>query len=267
MRSSIALLVLFTHLFALTAAHRDWWLKGLPKCWQSCFADTEDGCSSSSCICNTSDDSPSYLPSAVSCAVNKCDADDWALALVLGPLDLLCRGIQCPIPKEVMDSAYAAAADHSNSETPPKPPAPKPTSKKPEHTSLASDNAPELTSIVRSTLTKTTTDSNGHTLQVVVPIAVGPSGIVTGSMSTSTLSGSATPTGTPPALTTRPPADTSLPELSLLPSSTAGPPSNGGAAAGNGSPFDVSAAQSRFTVPACMSGVSVLAMLYLALAR
>lgn len=49
MRSTTALLVLLAHLFALTAAHRDWWLKSLPTCWQSCFADTEDGCSSSSC--------------------------------------------------------------------------------------------------------------------------------------------------------------------------------------------------------------------------
>lgn len=52
MRSTTALLVLLANLFALTTAHRDWWLKGLPKCWQSCFADTEDGCSSSSCKTN-----------------------------------------------------------------------------------------------------------------------------------------------------------------------------------------------------------------------
>ncbi|OAK94346.1 hypothetical protein IQ06DRAFT_382054 [Phaeosphaeriaceae sp. SRC1lsM3a] len=265
MRSTTALLVLLANLFALTTAHRDWWLKGLPKCWQSCFADTEDGCSSSSCICNTSDDSPSYLPSAVSCAVNKCAADDWALELVLGPLDLLCRGIQCPIPKEVMDNAYAAASDDTSSETPSPPPAPKPTSKKPAHTSSAGDDAPQLTSTVRSTLTKTTTDNNGHTLQVIVPIALGPSGIVTGSMSTSTLSGRATTTGAPSSAITSPPAATSLPELSLLPSSTPPPSSNGGAAGGNGSPFDVSAAASLSVASAWLSGLGALAILCLAL--
>jgi hypothetical protein len=49
MVSSTALMVvLFAQLFALGAA-RDLWLPSLPRCWQSCFANTGDGCSSSSC--------------------------------------------------------------------------------------------------------------------------------------------------------------------------------------------------------------------------
>jgi hypothetical protein len=49
MVSSTALLVvLFAQLFALSAA-RDLWLQSLPRCWQSCFSNTGDGCSSSSC--------------------------------------------------------------------------------------------------------------------------------------------------------------------------------------------------------------------------
>lgn len=166
-----------------------------------------------------------------------------------------------------MDAAYAAASDDSSSETPsPPPPAPKPT-KKPGQTPSASYDAPELTSTVRSTLTKTTTDSNGHTLQVIVPIAVGPSGMVTGSISTSTISGRPTTTGSPSAVTTNPPAHTSLPELSLLPSSTAPAPANaGGASGGNGSPFDVSGDASRSAASLYLSSLGVLAMFYLALA-
>lgn len=202
----------------------------------------------------------------MSCAVSKCDADDWALELVLGPLDLLCRATRCPIPKDVLDAAYAAASDDASPETPPAS-APKPT-KKPGQTPSASYDAPELTSTVRSTLTKTTTDSNGHTLQVIVPIAVGPSGVVTGSMSTSTLSGRPATTAPPSAATTSPPAHTSLPELSLLPSSTApapAPANGGGAAGGNGSPFDVSAATSCFATSISLSSLGVFAMVWVTL--
>jgi hypothetical protein len=47
MLSATTLLVLF---FALrVAAHGGDWFQTLPKCWQSCFQTTEDGCSSSKC--------------------------------------------------------------------------------------------------------------------------------------------------------------------------------------------------------------------------
>ncbi|EAT77605.2 hypothetical protein SNOG_15062 [Parastagonospora nodorum SN15] len=116
-------------IFAMQVAARgsDVWLGALPNCWQRCFANTEDGCSSSSCkarlsrmkgradnttgVCSTAESSESYLSKAVSCAVQKCDAEEFALELALGPLQLLCFGLGCPISKDVMDEAYAAASD------------------------------------------------------------------------------------------------------------------------------------------------------------
>ena len=42
--------LLFAHVFALGAvAHRDWWLQGLPKCWQDCLGNTEAGCGYRKC--------------------------------------------------------------------------------------------------------------------------------------------------------------------------------------------------------------------------
>jgi hypothetical protein len=53
MRLAIALLLAVAQLFALTTAHRDFLFKGLPECFQNCFKDTGDGCSSTSCALNS----------------------------------------------------------------------------------------------------------------------------------------------------------------------------------------------------------------------
>jgi len=259
-------------LFALQVAGRgsDVWLRALPNCWQRCFANTEDGCTSSSCrlrfnrtkrradmitgVCSTSEDSESYLSKAVSCAVQKCDAEEFALELALGPLQLLCLGLGRPISKDVMDEAYAAASGTT----------PNPTnSKKPDQTtSKARSEALELTSVIRSTLTQTTTDSNGNTLQVVVPIAIGPSGIVTGSFSTSTLSGQATTTSATTPMS--PLAEPSLPELSLFSplTPTAAPQrtGTGSSRGGNGSPFDMAGTASKWTISIPLLGLGALAV-------
>ncbi|KAF1834266.1 hypothetical protein BDW02DRAFT_569283 [Decorospora gaudefroyi] len=111
MRSPAAQWLLFAQLFALgVAAHRDWWLQTLPQCWQDCLANTQNGCSSRKCICNSGEESASYLPSAVACAVSACEAADWTVELALRPLQLYCEAIDCAIPDEVMDDAYAATS-------------------------------------------------------------------------------------------------------------------------------------------------------------
>jgi hypothetical protein len=153
-----------------------------------------------------------------------------------------------------MDEAYAAASDT----------APNPTnSNKPDQTtSKARSEALELTSVIRSTLTQTTTDSNGNTLQVVVPIAVGPSGIVTGSFSTSTMSGQATATSATTSMS--PLAEPSLPELSLFSplTPTAAPQrtGTGSSSGGNGSPFDMAGTASKWTFSIPLLGLGALAV-------
>ncbi|KAH7085822.1 hypothetical protein BKA63DRAFT_560452 [Paraphoma chrysanthemicola] len=265
MRSFLLLQALVAPLFAVAVgAHRDWWMQTLPTCWQNCFANTGDGCGSSTCICQTSQESDSYLPSAISCAVSKCNAADWALDLVLGQLQLLCTGLSCAIPDDVMDEAYAAASDSDDEgPKPTRTPATATSTKKSAH--KTSTAAPALTSIVRSTFTRTTTDSSGHTVQVVVPIAVGPSGIVTGSIATSTLSGQTASTGALSSVLSSPSAQDSLRASSQPSTSTSAAASQRteAPARGNGSPFEnMQATGSKWTCPNSLMGFAVLMLLF-----
>ncbi|KNG48710.1 hypothetical protein DDE82_002644 [Stemphylium lycopersici] len=263
--------LLFAQLFAFgVAAHWDWWLQGLPNCWQDCVASTQDGCSSRKCMCKTSGSSASYLPNAVACAVSTCDADEWALELVLGPLQLYCDAIDFSIPDQVMDNAYSAASDeskqtsttttrqvHSSTKesksktdsptlTATAASAPTPTSTPTTTTTgkHSSDETEDLTSAVSTTITETTTDSAGNTLQIIVPIVMGPTSISTGSIVTSTVGGSSRSHSSSAHSTTSaspsPTAQTPSPAPTADPSSTlesgseeTEPPANG-----NGSPFE-----------------------------
>ncbi|CAN9176426.1 unnamed protein product [Alternaria alternata] len=254
--------LLFAHVFALGAvAHRDWWLQGLPKC-----------------ICQTSESSASYLPSAVACAVTNCDADDWALELVLGPLELYCDAIGCTIPAEVVDDAYDAV---SSSYVPPSttraPPtttaaAPKPITTTTTTSESDDDDSDGFTSPVSTIITRTTTDGDGNTLQIVVPIVVNPTGISTGSIVTSTVAG-ASPTS---AVSLR--SETAQPSA---PAPTAGassiaspPPSATGSgsdepdppANGDGSPFvNMQAGAGRWAVSIPLMTMGAFAVLWMRL--
>ncbi|KAH7095468.1 hypothetical protein FB567DRAFT_31031 [Paraphoma chrysanthemicola] len=264
MRSFLLLLALVVPHFAVgVAAHRDWWMQTLPTCWQNCFASTGDGCGSSTCICQTSQESDSYLPSAVSCAVSRCNAADWALDLVLGQLQLLCTGLSCAIPDDVMEEAYAAASG-SDDEGPGPSRTPAVASSTKKSAYKTSTAAPQLTSIIRSTFTRTTTDSSGHTVQVVVPIAVGPSGIVTGSIATSTLSGQAASTRVPSSFLPSSSAQDSLRASSQPSTSTSAAASQRteAPARGNGSPFEnMQATGSKWTCPNPLLGFAALMLL------
>ncbi|CAI9635576.1 hypothetical protein GT037_005447 [Alternaria burnsii] len=270
--------LLFAHAFALGAvAHRDWWLQGLPKCWQDCLGNTEAGCGYRKCICQTSESSASYLPSAVACAVTNCDADDWALELVLGPLELYCDAIGCTIPAEVVDDAYDAV---SSSYVPPSttraPPTTTVAAPKPTTTTSGSDDddSDGFTSPVSTIITRTTTDGDGNTLQIVVPIVVNPTGISTGSIVTSTVAG-ASPTS---AVSLRSEtAQPSAPAPTAGASPTASPPpsatgSGSGSdepdppANGDGSPFvNMQAGAERWAVSIPLMAMGAFAVLWMRL--
>jgi hypothetical protein len=203
----------------------------------------------------------------VSCAVSRCNADHLALDLALGSLELLCAGIGDRIPKDIMDDAYAAAAD-SDSDSDDEPSrsthTPAPTTSK-QKTAKTSNVATELTNTIRSTFTTTTTDSNGNTLQIVVPVVIGPSRIDTGAPSTSTMSGQVTSSAAPSSAHTSLTPEPSLPSLMLLPASTSAPGSQrvGGSAGGSGSPFDVSTGASQSTAPGVLLALGAFAILYM----
>ncbi|KAF2833492.1 hypothetical protein CC86DRAFT_461844 [Ophiobolus disseminans] len=267
MRSSLALLAFFAHLFALrVVAHKDYWQINLQKCWRDCFGKTEDGCSSSSCVCNTSQDSDSYLPNVVSCAVSSCPADVWATQLVVGPLQLICLALNSPIPDDTMDAAYAAASKPSKSTGRPAATSSKTTEHK---TSNGGDDDQKLTTTIKSTLTRTTTDSSGNTLVVFVPVMIGPAGVFTGAMSTSTLTGRATPSNVPSSVAASPSpsaAASSLTPTQLPPSSTAaaGTQRPNNPQGGNGSPFEnMQAAASKWAVSGPLLGLGALALLFM----
>ncbi|CAN9171848.1 unnamed protein product [Alternaria alternata] len=211
--------LLFAHVFALGAvAHRDWWLQGLPKCWQDCLGNTE---------------------------------------------------------AEVVDDAYDAV---SSSYVPPSttraPPtttaaAPKPTTTTSESNDDDSDG---FTSPVSTTITRTTTDGDGNTLQIVVPIVVNPTGISTGSIVTSTVAG-ASPTS---AVSLRSEtAQPSAPAPTAGASSTASPPSSvtgSGSdeadppANGDGSPFvNMQAGAERWAVSIPLMAMGAFAVLWMRL--
>ena len=199
-------------------------------------------------ICQTSESSTSYLSSAVACAVSSCKADESDIELVLGPLELYCDAIGCTIPAEVVEDAYAAVAStadppkptHAAPTTKPAPAAPKPpttTTQTDEHDDAGAD----LTSAISTTITKTSTDGDGNTLQIIVPIVMGPTQISTGSIITSTVAGG-TPVSTisSPSPSAQPSAPVPTPGASFTQTSSASgseetdpPPANG-----NGSPFE-----------------------------
>jgi hypothetical protein len=166
-----------------------------------------------------------------------------------------------------MADAYAAAgdADDEPQQHTPKPATPTSSKQSERKSSKGGNDAQPLTSTMRSTITKTTTDSSGNTLQIVVPIVVGPSGVSTGATSTSTLSGRATSTR---ASLSASPAAASTPNLTLLPSSTSATGSQqtrspgGGGGGGSGSPFDVPAGACRWVVSGPLLGLGILAMVF-----
>lgn len=221
---------------AVAHGHGGWdWVHGLPKCWESCLKSTSDGCNSKSCICDSSQDDD-YLTSAVECVVRSCGAEELEVDLTfLAPLQMYCAATGDDIPDSVMSSAYACATATATSATP------SPT-RKVEHSSQENNGhkttkeaSNGLESTVTSTVTLTTTNGEGSTLQVLIPIVMGPSTMTTGEIITSTLDSKSTAS----------PAASSTPEPVAAAPTQAQDSSSPSATAketniGQGSPFDIS---------------------------
>ncbi|KAL5419351.1 hypothetical protein PMIN03_000542 [Paraphaeosphaeria minitans] len=180
-----------------------------------------------------------YLTSAVECVVQSCSADGLNVILsFLAPLQMYCKATRNEIPNEIMSSAYACAvATSTSTSTTPSP------TRKVEHSTQApktsTDAGKGLESTVTSTVTVTTTNKSGSTLQVLIPIVLGPSTMTTGEMITSTLDSKPTAsrvaTSNAEAVGSTAAAP-SQPQVSPASSATAQATN-----IGNGSPFDLSA--------------------------
>ncbi|KAK7193652.1 hypothetical protein DPSP01_000203 [Paraphaeosphaeria sporulosa] len=213
------------------------WVHGLPSCWEDCLDNS--GCDSKSCICESSQNGD-YLTSAVECAVRSCNADGLNVALsFLAPLQMYCKATRNEIPDEIMSSAYSCATATSTSATPT-------TTRKDEHSTQApktsKDAGSGLESTITSTITVTTTDESGSTLQVLIPIVMGPSTMTTGEMITSTLDSK--PTASPAATSNAEAAGSTAAVPVPAPSQPQESPASSATAKatsiGNGSPFDLS---------------------------
>jgi hypothetical protein len=134
--------------------------------------------------------------------IQQCDAEDWTLETkFLSPLQWYCGAVDKDIPDDIISSAYAAATATGTATTPL-------TTRKVEHSDkpgsprTTDQGDAELTAVFTSTKTMTTTNADGQTLQIMVPVIMGPSTISFGKTVTSTLSGEATttsPTSGPPS--------------------------------------------------------------------
>jgi hypothetical protein len=177
-------------------------------------------------ICESSQDGD-YLTKSVECAVQSCSADGVNVVLnFLAPLQMYCKATRDDIPDEVMSSAYACATATATSATPS-------FTRNVEHSTQASKTSKGLgnglESTIISTVTVTTTDESGNTLQLLIPIVMGPSTMTTGEMMTSTLGSKPTAS---PAATSNAEAAASTSTASSRAQATN---------IGNGSPFDLSA--------------------------
>ncbi|KAF2272551.1 uncharacterized protein EI97DRAFT_203879 [Westerdykella ornata] len=262
MHSAVASSILFWLLAIGVSAHWDW-VKDFPDCWRHCLKGNGGGCASSECICDASqiDD---FLPPAVSCVATKCDANDFALRLsLLLPLEGYCHFVGNEIPDDIMSSAYAATTATVTS-------APKASSThKGDHdrprTTKGRDY--DLTATVTSTFTATTTNEEGQTLQIIVPVVIGRETISYGKTTTSTLEKKTTVESVASAtarptvrITSAGPTQTEAQATSTtLTSKAAQRTSNS-----NGSPFEnMQAEAGRHEVPGIFTGLgAVIGMLF-----
>ncbi|KAL1607890.1 hypothetical protein SLS60_002828 [Paraconiothyrium brasiliense] len=206
------------------------------------------------CICESSQDDD-YLTSAVECAVQDCKFDGLNVALTfLAPLQMYCKATQDEIPDEILSSAYACATA-TTSATPS-------STRKVEHSTQGSETSKlsgnGLKSTITSTVTVTTTNDNGNTLQVLIPIVMGPSTITTGDMVTSTLESK--PTASPAATSNADAAASTAAAPSQPKQSSASSATAQATNIGNGSPFDLSAqgGSTRWSFSAALVGFGVL---------
>jgi hypothetical protein len=156
--------------------------------------------------------------------VSRCDADHGSLDLALGSLELLCAATSSRIPKDVMNDAYAAAAD-------------------------GDDTGSQSTTTTRTQKTSTARTATAES---------------TFSTTSSTLSTRATSTEAPPRPITEPslPSLMLLPTATLAAGSQRTGNSAGGGGS-RGSPFDAPSSSNRSRAPGALLVLGALAILCL----
>ncbi|KAF2729770.1 hypothetical protein EJ04DRAFT_555874 [Polyplosphaeria fusca] len=248
-------------------AHPDW-VKALDSCWEDCLNHDNGGCGSQKCICDASQ-SDSFLPLAASCMVSKCDETDLTVQwFFLGPLDLYCSVTGDDIPKDIMDSASAACETTSTE-------APSSTSEG-QHSHKSDDKTKThggaLTGSVTSTMTKTTTDGHGNTLELIIPVVMGPGTFSYGKTVTSTIqadatSAAATSAAASPSQTADTPAPTStVAQEGQAESSTTSSQAAQRTSNSNGSPFEnMQAGAGRYGLSGALVALGAVAGLFLRL--
>lgn len=237
------------------------WVHGLDDCWRNCL--DSNGCESQQCICDASA-TDSYLLNSLECAKSECDTAGWVLELgLLAPLQVYCAASGDALPESVIDSAYDCAT--STSITAPT------TTRKVEHSTTARTTrggGSELQDTTTSTFTQTTTDGEGHTVKLVVPIIMGPDTMFTGKIVTSTLEGNPTTMTSTSATTTQTDASTAVEPTQAQGASSSTPtaePTQAGPASGSGSPFEnMQAGSTRFGFSSAVIGVGLLAGAFVA---
>lgn len=183
---------------------------------------------------------------------------------------MFCAASGEEVPGSVMSSAYDCATATA--------PASSQATRKVEHSTKDSDrqttknNGDGLKTTVTSTLTQTTTDGDGNTLQIIVPIVMGPDTMSTGDIVTSTLDGQASAT-TAPSSAAASPSQTAEPSAPAptqaqgAPSSTAtAETTQGRSSNSNGSPFEnMQAGAAQWSFSGVAVGLSMLAGVFLRL--
>ncbi|CAI6257396.1 unnamed protein product [Periconia digitata] len=232
----------------------DWVKDSLPSCFEDCLGKTSDGCHSQECICSASQ-SDDYLQSAVECVRDECEKEGLEINVaLLVPAQLYCSAVGSSIPDDSVKNAYECAMGGN---------VPSATHKSATSTAKQHSES-ELKSTVTSTFSMTTTDGKGHTLQIVQPVAVGPSTVSTGDAVTSTLgsssssSASKSASSSSPSTTAAPnqPAQVSSAAPTQAPVSTSSPTQR--VEDGGGSPFvnmQASAVHWSFSGPVAALGV------------
>ncbi|KAF2452375.1 hypothetical protein BDY21DRAFT_173010 [Lineolata rhizophorae] len=216
-----------------------------PQCWSDCVDSIHEyNCLTwdISCICRESDVEP--LSALLACARREC-ASDEEVNISLLALNAACALLGDAIPSSVIRSAEVAATATRTSTR--RSTGGHSTRTDDDGDRTSSDWADIVTGSLHTTVTRTDTDENGSTVMIVIPITIGPSGVVQGSPSTVAATTSIRTTA---ASTDSPAAAPASSSVASEPTATAAPSSSAtitdssssdadaDSESGEGSPFD-----------------------------
>jgi hypothetical protein len=190
---------------------------------------------------------------------------------LLFPLEGYCELAGNAIPEEVLSSAYAVAAGTAYPTTTEQR---KPSSthegehsERPKDPKTTHKEQHRVTETLTSTMTKTTTDSEGQTLEIIVPVVIGPNTMSFGKTTTSTLEADSSATETPSSASATP-----SPTMSPTPKEQPEPPSSTSSkgpedtSISNGSPFEnMQAEAGQWRVSSIFLGLGAAAGVFMGL--